>query len=237
MLRNLMGLPRRVNTGLFLETSKAIDGYCKFLRSMDGRRKLESKYYRLELWAVGLLDALNELEQSKFAADKYSIKVFQKSTATMELEELEYYQLHVYFYKNAFIRIFAILDKLGNFMNDLFELETEKVKERFSYYTVLRHMYKLKLHPDLERKLFGLKEFYNEPMDKLRKKRNMEIHYLNVEMLDDLKNMAQVFSEGELIEDLPANIANLEKGYEMVCHSLTAVFTYALIRHSVRSDS
>jgi SepF-like predicted cell division protein (DUF552 family) len=237
MLRNLMGLPRRVSTGLFLETSTAINGYCEFLRSMDGRHKLESKYYRLELWAAGLLDALNELEQSKFAADKYSTKVFQKSTETMELQELEYYQLHVYFYKNAIIRVFAILDKLGNFMNDLFELETEKVKERFSYYTVLRHMYKLELHPVLEKKLFQLKEAYEEPMNKLRQKRNMEIHYLNIEMLDDLKNMSQVFSEGELIEDLPANIADLEQGYEMVCHSLMAVFTYALVHHSVRSNS
>ena len=35
------------------------------------------------------------------------------------------YRRYVYFDKNAFIRLFALLDKLGTLLNDTLELNTE----------------------------------------------------------------------------------------------------------------
>lgn len=228
MLRKLFDQPRRVDKGLILKTQTSIADFCALLPEMRNQQKTENRQARLELLSVGFIDALNELEQSKYCSMEYSLKVVKPFAAGMEPEELELYQLHVYFYKNALIRIFSILDKLGNFMNDLFELETEKIKERFSYFTVLRHMYKLQNHPELERKLFGLKVTYQGPMSKLRKKRNMEIHYLNAELMDDLKNLSRDILEPTEIEDLVLNMDLLQKGYEMVCQSLDTVFNYAV---------
>lgn len=228
MLRKLFDQPRRVDKGLILKTNTAIADFCSLLPEMRNQQSKGHKQERMELLAVGFIDALNELEQSKYCSMEYSQKVIKPFVEGMESEELELYQLHVYFYKNALIRIFSILDKLGNFMNDLFDLETEKVKERFSYFTVLRHMYKLQNHPELEKTLFNIKVTHQEPMSKLRKKRNMEIHFLNTELMDDLKNLSKEILEPTEIEDLVQNMDLLQKGYEMVCQSLVTVFTYAV---------
>jgi hypothetical protein len=228
MLRMMFNQPRRIDKGLILKTNTSIADFCSLLTEMQNQKTGE-KYARLTLLANGFIDALNELEQSKYCSMEYSLKVVKPFVEGMEPEELEFYQLHIYFYKNALIRIFSILDKLGYFMNDLFDLETGKVKEKFSYFTVLRHMYKLQNHPELEKLLFDIKVTHQEPMSKLRKKRNMEIHHLNAELLDDLQNLTrEKLLEPLQIEDLVLNMDLLQKGYEMVCYSLDTVFTYAV---------
>src|SRR5690606_12053861 len=106
-----------------------------------------------------------------------------------EAERDDYYR-YLYYYKNAFIRIFSLLDKLGYFMNDFFKLETSKVKARFSYFTVVRRMYEIRVHPHLQKQLYELKIKYDTPMDQLRKKRNYEIHSINMEMINDLEELS-----------------------------------------------
>ena len=49
----------------------------------------------------------------------------------MQTEERTNYHRYLYFYKNGFIRVFSILDKLGFYLNKRLQLNTEKVKPRF----------------------------------------------------------------------------------------------------------
>ncbi|GJM74746.1 hypothetical protein HMSSN036_69620 [Paenibacillus macerans] len=82
--------------------------------------------------------------------------------------------------------MFSSLDKLGTVLNELFDLNTSKVKTHFSYFTVLRQFAHLKVHPELGGKLTAIKEEYGEVLGVLRRRRNTEIHYMNSEMKDDL---------------------------------------------------
>jgi phosphopantetheinyl transferase (holo-ACP synthase) len=227
LLRVLFGQPRRVDAGPLLDTTETIQQFCAELRShcTDNSEKCQ-KYYRWELWASGFIDALNELEQSIYCSEQFAKRVHQSEQEKMNENELNDYRLHVYFYKNAFIRIFSTLDKTAYFVNDFLNLNTEEKKPRFSYFTVLREMNNQRIHKDLEQPLFKLKTKYQQPLNKLRKRRNLEIHSLNVEMIDDLDIKRHEFHDTYMIEDLEQNSADLEQGFEMVCLSLQTLFTY-----------
>src|SRR5690606_24701273 len=107
------------------------------LRSKYGTGNIEDKWIRLDLWASGTLVALDELEQSVYCSMRFAESIRSKYEDEMpEAERNDYYQ-HIYYYKNAFIRVFSILDKTGFFLNTMYELETGKVKQKFSYFTVL----------------------------------------------------------------------------------------------------
>ncbi|MGO4376612.1 Cthe_2314 family HEPN domain-containing protein, partial [Paenibacillus sp. MCAF20] len=95
----------------------------------------------------------------------------------MSPEERMNYSRYVYYDKNGFIRVFSLLDKLGTLLNELLDMRTEKVKAHFSYFTVLRNMRERKAHPELTWKLNDVKEKYKEATNRLRKRRNTEIHY------------------------------------------------------------
>ncbi|GAA3409104.1 Cthe_2314 family HEPN domain-containing protein [Paenibacillus hodogayensis] len=206
----------------------ALGSYRKLLtRLIDEQTPECGKYTRYELWARGLIHALDELEQSVYCASRLSESVAHDQEEKMEPEERANYRRHVYFYKNGFIRLFAILDKLGYFMNDLLHLRSERVKHKFSYFTVLRQMQHLHADVALSEPLQAIKERYKEPLARLRNKRNMEIHLVNTEMLDDLLHIDACRTDRSYIEDLQANMDDLRQGLEMVCQSLTAVFVYA----------
>lgn len=182
--------------------------------------------YRIENWAGGFKDSLNELEQSRYMAYWYRKRVSKQFEEEMDEQELADYQCHIYFYKNTFIRVFSTLDKLGYFMNELFLLHTERVKPRFSYFTVLRQM---KLAPELEKlyqQLQKIKIEYQEPLNTLRNRRNMEIHYINIEMLDDLQKTTKRFATRSYIENLDHNMLILEQGCQMVLGTMEAVFLF-----------
>jgi len=187
---------------------------------------------RLELLANGFIDALVELEESIHAAARFAKSVHSAFVDEMGEEELIAYRLHLYFYKNGFIRLFSVLDKLGYFINELYGLRTEKVKPRFSYYTVLRQMKARHADPALEQKLFELKIAYADTMQRLRRLRNIEIHNLNMEMIDDMFRAKQnSLQDGrQKVEPLSENMRDLERGFEKVCRAVAVVFNHAQTR-------
>jgi hypothetical protein len=189
--------------------------------------KLYSKY---DLWTKSFVYGLEELEQSVLYAQQYRVKVTNRVIEEMDEEEHADYRRFLYFFKNAFIRVFSILDKLGYFLNDYYHLDTEKVKYRFSYYTVLRRFGERRTQPELERRLNDWKATYKEPMGRLRYKRNTEIHMMNMELLDDMEKGHLCFEGLTYVEDLEQNMADLHKGLEMVCQTLSTAFDW-ISRH------
>ncbi|HUC93960.1 MAG TPA: Cthe_2314 family HEPN domain-containing protein [Paenibacillus sp.] len=229
MLRMLFGEPARKAEGALAEAFEWMERFVRLMNERisagkDGDHKLRT----YELWTIGLMAALDELEQSRYAARRFASRVRGKSLAQMpEEERLDYYR-HVYFDKNAFIRVFAILDKLGTFMNDLFGLETEKMKSRFSYFTVLRGMRQRNLHPALTTVLGKLKDSNREPMANLRKRRNIEVHYMNTELMDDLVQSHQSYGTEFKLENLESHMRDLDQAFAMVAETLRSTFEYAV---------
>ena len=228
MLRELFGEPERKDRGDLRKASRAIAAYRSDLeKCIDPLSPHCGRYTRFDVWARGFLTGLDELEESAFAARLCRSSVIHAYEEAMSREESIAYRRHVYFYKNGIIRVFSLLDKLGYFMNELFRLQTERMKPRFSYFTVLRQMGQRKAEPELHGALSELKERYQPPLARLREKRNMEIHLINVEMLDNLALSDLCRGGRTYIEDLDANLHDLDQGRDMVCKSLAAVYTYA----------
>jgi len=186
-----------------------------------------NKLCSYEVWTLGLSASLNELEQSCYAARRYRESITSELVSQMTAEEKLAYSRHVYFDKNSFIRVFALLDKLGILLNDLLGMRTERIKPHFSYFTVLRNMRESKAHPSLTFKLNALKEKTKEPINRLRKRRNTEIHYMNTEMQDDLAQCR--ITDGGLIklENVQVQLNDLAQGLDMVTESLRLTFQYA----------
>jgi hypothetical protein len=231
MLRMMFGEERRQDEDLLLATNQAIIAFCKKLRSVHPcSGEVEARWIRLDLWANGLTSALNELEQSVYCATKYSILVSKTFEEEMAETERDNYDRYNYYYKNALIRIFSILDKTGYFLDTLLEAETARVKHRFSYFTVLRQLHQTHKHTYLEQLLYNLKVDYQVPLNRLRKKRNLEIHSMNAELVDDVWRTRACFADRHLVEPIQVNMNDLNQGYQMVCESLKHIFTYV---HSV----
>ncbi len=232
MLRALFGEPPRKDEGLLLEANQAIRNYLQVLSRIPGDRQTPHER-RFVIWSENFLRALDELEQSEYAAILYGSRVNSDYVDQMQPGETHEYHRHLYYYRNALIRLFAILDKLGHFLNERFVLQTERVKSRFSYFTVLRNMHQNGLHTDLEQQLYELKIKYKEPVDRLRNKRNMEIHTINADLLDDLMK-AEESRRGERLrpetEEIKANLDDLREGCEMAMKAVTTAFRY-IARH------
>lgn len=228
MLRYLFGEPRRTDKGLMLDANTALEKYLSSLASKP-KKQPAMKIHRLALWSKGFIRALDELEQSVYCARKYGESVQEKYVENMSDDEKDQYHRHIYFYKNALVRLFSILDKLGYFMNEQFELKTEQVKTRFSYFTVLRTMRQRGLEPKLEQKLSDLKQENKPKLDRLRNQRNMEIHMMNADLLDDLINAIEARHAKDPrthVEDIEQNIEDLHTVFDMACKAVACVFTY-----------
>lgn len=233
MLRALFGEPPRKDEGLLLEANQAIRKYLHNLSLVPSDRQTPHER-RFVIWSEGFLRALDELEQSEYAAIRYGERVKSDYIDQMQPQEKEDYHRHLYYYRNALIRLFAVLDKLGHFLNERFVLQTERIKSRFSYFTVLRNMHQNRLHIALEQQLYDLKVRYTEPVARLRNQRNMEIHTINADLLDDLMQAA-ASRHGERVrpdtDDMEANLADLREGCEMTLKAVTIVFRY-IVKHS-----
>ena len=78
----------------------------------------------------------------------------------------------------------------------------------------------------LAQKLNKIKETYREPMSRLRKRRNMEIHYMNSEMQDDLWQLHQTLRGKVKLEDLDQHLLEMGQGVDMVCETLYTAYRY-----------
>jgi len=228
MLRMLFDDPPRKTEGKLLKSMEIMERFASLLHgSISKGQDREHKLKKYEIWTLGLIVSLDELEQSQYAARKMADKVKAVSMESMSAAELLDYHRHVYFDKNAFIRLFALLDKLGTLMNELLELHTERFKVHFSYFTVLRGMRQRNLHPRLGSGLDALKEQYKEPLGRLRKRRNTEIHYMNSEMQDDLQQSYSAYGELHRLENLQERCDDLAQGMELIYGTLLLTFDYA----------
>ncbi|SFK76930.1 hypothetical protein SAMN03159341_101493 [Paenibacillus sp. 1_12] len=228
MLRAMFGEPVREDTGLIAAANESIQQYMALLHTIpfDKRNSQDRRYI---IWGNSFLSALDELEQSQYAAVRYGEHIKKAYIDDMSAEELVNYRRYLYFYRNGIIRIFAILDKLGHFMNERFRLKTEEVKSRFSYFTVLRNMHQNHLYIELEKKLYELKESSKKPVERLRNERNMEIHTINADLLDDLLQAAeakQLYDERMKAENVSEHLKDLAAGCEMVYIAVRTTFDY-----------
>jgi len=229
MLRILFNEPKRIDSGLLLEAGQAVRGYMQALQQSSQKHSAaepHKRHHRYKVWSQGFIDALDELEESKYCCERFAQRISKLTVEAMNPAEQDDYHRFVYFYKNAFIRLFSILDKLGTFLNDLFEVKTEKAKTRFSYFTVLRRMHEHHIHGPLENQLYNLKIDYKSALDRLRNQRNMEMHYINADMFDDLTQQEPKPAEPLHVENVKANIADLQQGFDMVCRTLIVAFSY-----------
>lgn len=227
MLRTLLGEMPRQNNGLLEDAIETMVETIQLLqKEMDKNDDPSHDYRKLEIWTRGLVSSLDELEQSWFAASFFRQSVKAGFVDDMSIQEQSEYARYVYFYKNGFIRVFSILDKLGTVLNELFDLNTSKTKAHYSYFTVLRQFHYLKNHQELADKLSAIKDDYKSALNVLRKRRNAETHYMNSEMQDDLWHRHQGLRDKVELEDMDKNLDELKQGLDMVCKSMSAAFHY-----------
>lgn len=226
MLRILLGEPPRVNSGVLAEAMNHMAEVAARLRKeMNSHEDHDHECRKQEIWTRGLISSLDELEQSWFAACFYRKSVIAGYMDDMSSMEQGEYARYVYFYKNGFIRVFSLLDKLGTVLNSLYNLNTSKVKTHYSYFTVLRQFQTLHEHSVLAEQLNSIKNAYSEPLENLRKRRNAEIHYMNAEMQDDLWQRHQGLHDKIRLEDIDSHLRDLEQALEMVCRTLSKVYS------------
>ncbi|GAB6991575.1 Cthe_2314 family HEPN domain-containing protein [Paenibacillus pini] len=227
MLLSLLGeMPRQENV-LMKTAIEAMSQTNKLLREeLEKSEDPTHDFRKLEIWTRGLISSLYELEQSWTAASFFRKLVIAGYMDDMTIQEQSEYARYVYFYKNGFIRVFSILDKLGTVLNELFNLSTFKTKPHFSYFTVLRQFAYYNLHTELASKLTVIKDEYKYTLNVLRKRRNAEIHYMNSEMQDDLWQRHQGLHDRVELEDLDKHLLDLKLGLDMVCKTMLTVFQY-----------
>ncbi|MBW5447277.1 hypothetical protein GE107_14570 [Cohnella sp. CFH 77786] len=231
MLRTLLGEPPAQWDGLLRETAEAMETFIRLTEERaSGKPGQASRFLTLAIWTAGLLRSLEELEESLFAARLFAGRIRHDRWSELSDAEKQDYNRHVYFDKNAYIRMFSLLDKLGTLLNDLLGLKTELVKPRFSYFTVLRRLRDTRRYGELEGLLTSLKESKREAMDRLRTRRNMEIHFMNAELQDDLKAGRRMHGgpgETGKLENLAAHLSDSEEGWDMVLGTLRHTFRFA----------
>lgn len=228
MLHMLFGEPERMPDGALGETLVLIDRFVALTEKKIAEAKGDvSRLKKFQVWAKGLRSSAIELQQSYYASEKFKDKVALRSVDTMSAEEKLDYDRYVYFDKNAFIRVFSLLDKLGTLLNELLGLRTERIKPHFSYFTVLRLLRDRGFHARLGGPLNEVKERYGDPMRRLRKRRNMEIHYMNSEMQDDLIQSQRMYGEEIKLENIGLQAEDLRQCIGMVNESLKLTFQYA----------
>ncbi|REK74604.1 Cthe_2314 family HEPN domain-containing protein [Paenibacillus paeoniae] len=230
MLHFMFDEPERIADGALAETFDLMDQFVAMLAPrIRDEGDTDQKLRKFEIWTKGLRASLIELEQSHYAATRFKEKVASHSVEDMSKDEKLHYDRYVYFDKNSFIRVFSLLDKMGTLLNELLGMRTEKIKPHFSYFTVLRNMRERRAHPALTWKLNDVKEQYKDSMNRLRKRRNTEIHYMNSEMHDDLIQSQRLYGEEARLENIAQQTEDLTRCLHMSIESLRLTFQYACV--------
>ena len=229
MLNELFGdLSHKINNPLVDNAFKEMEHAIQLLQMEMNRYEDPTHDLRkLEIWTRGLVTSLMELDESYAAAEFFrkSISIAGFMDDMSPTEQVDYAR-YVYFYKNGFIRVFAILDKVGTFLNEVYDLQTTKVKSQYSYFTVLRQFSFKHTHESLGQLLVSIRDEYREPIHDLRKRRNAEIHYMNVEMEDDLWQRHQGLHDKIILEDVDTHLLDLKLGLDMVSRTISTVYHY-----------
>ncbi|MEK3882900.1 Cthe_2314 family HEPN domain-containing protein [Paenibacillus sp. PL2-23] len=229
MLRFMFDEEERAPEGNVMEACSHMDQFAAMLsKRIREAGDSDNKLRKFEIWTRGLRSSLMELEQSHYAALRFKERIHSSSVRDMSAEERLQYDRYVYFDKNGFIRVFSLLDKLGTFLNELLGMRTEKIKPHFSYFTVLRSMRERNAHPDLTWRLNESKEKHKEATNRLRKRRNTEIHYMNSEMQDDLIQSNRMYGAEIQLENLQQQSEDLACCLNMATESLKLTFQYAV---------
>jgi hypothetical protein len=227
MLRTMFGEDARRDEGRLKEVLVLAEELAARYDRTRGSGEKDARALRLITWTKSITSTFDELEQSVYCSERYAAAVAHEFVEEMGPTEEANYRRHLYFYKNSFIRVFSVLDKLGSLMNECFSLRTEQLKARYSYFTVLRRMRETRQHQELVRRLHDIKDKHREPLQDLRLMRNHEVHAMNTELLDENGRIRVRPHNGkEKIEDLRENVVMLRAGFEVVNESLYAVFQY-----------
>lgn len=236
MLRYLFGEPPHEPQGIVAEAVRSMEeAAAYFRREAESGRDSDHSQRTYEIWTLGLLSSLDELEQSHYAAQRFGSRIRSATNSGLSDEERLDYRRYVYFDKNMFIRLFALLDKLGTLLNALLGLETERVKPHFSYFTVLRRMRERHAHERLAAALNEVNEKYEDAMSRLRRRRNVEVHNMNSELQDDLAQRRIHYGTDIKLENLQQQIRDSELGLAMAAETLRIAFEYLNSRLSPRS--
>lgn len=227
-MRFMFGEAERRNNERLLRLSGMLEESISRYERSRARDQAAVRHLRLLSWLRSLQTTFDELEHSIYVSGQYAERVVHfRYVEEMSAKDEANYRRHLYYYKNGFIRVFSVLDKLGSFLNELLQLETEQVKERFSYFTVLRRMREKRMHLALWSRLNGVKVKYASELQELRLMRNHEVHAMNSELLDNQGRIrVRPNDRREQIDDLLENMETLHKGFEAVFESLLDVFTY-----------
>ncbi|AJY75754.1 Cthe_2314 family HEPN domain-containing protein [Paenibacillus beijingensis] len=227
MLRFLFGESPHTPQGELADAVKSMTAAAAYFRREAERgRDMNHKQRTYEIWTLGLISSLDELEQSHYAAQRFGSRIRSDTYAGLTDEERLDYRRYVYFDKNMFIRLFALLDKLGTLLNDRLALETERVKPYFSYFTVLRRMRERRLHGQLAAALNEVNDKYEDSMTRLRKRRNVEVHNMNSELQDDLAQSRLHYGTEMKLENLQQQIDDSAAGLAMAAETLRIAFDY-----------
>lgn len=98
MLRSLLGEPPRENEGLLKDAIDAMVQMTKLLQKETELHKDPTHDFRkLEIWTLGLIASLDELEQCLHAASFFRKKVVHDSEADMDPIERGDYARYVFF--------------------------------------------------------------------------------------------------------------------------------------------
>ncbi|QAY68213.1 Cthe_2314 family HEPN domain-containing protein [Paenibacillus protaetiae] len=228
MLRFMFEEPKGQPQGLLLEAIQLMEQFADLSgERVDAGLDKEHKLRKYEIWTQGLIVSLDELEQSCYAAARFKQRIHSAAVSDMKEQEKDDYHRFLYFDKNGLIRLFALLDKLGILLNEMLELKTEQIKPHFSYFTVIRNLRERHLYPALSEKLDEVKNRTRDPINRLRKRRNTEIHFMNEEMVDDLAYSHKMPGEEAALEDIEAQLADLTQGLEMAVESLVWAYRFA----------
>lgn len=194
----------------------------------DQRYVDEQKRIKTLQWCRGFRYTLRELHESLLCCRHFANQVNCTLPENSDLADSLDYARFVYFYKNSLIRIFSLLDKLGYFMNDYFQLRTEIIKSRFSYFTVLRRFDDFTSNLTIKQALLHVKSTYQAPLYRLREQRNLEIHYINIELVEQLMKQDIRYCNRFETTLLNPHLDDLQHGFEMVCKTIQVLFNYAI---------
>lgn len=233
MLRDLLGESARTDNSQLQVVMAIMEQYLHIVQQKINRTgDPHYNWRKIEIWLAGLQTSLNELEQSIYAAGKFAERVSKQYEVEMDTAEQDNYYRYVYFYKNGLIRIFSILDKLGSLLDSVLHLQTNKVKQHFSYFTVLRQLQTIEQHTQLTHQLTLFKHKYNQQLQRLRKQRNLEIHHMNPEMEDDLWQKHFSLHNKIKLEDIQAHIRDIQAALKMVYEIINRA-----IQHLIQNET